>query len=101
MIRLIHAGLFAFTLTASAMAADTAVKLTADDLLRLARPSAGECYARQASGQRHRRSQATLCLAFGPRSGDRTSPRAGRRLLRGQQPGALGAVGRRPFGGGS
>jgi hypothetical protein len=45
MKELLFAGLFAFTLTASALAADTAVKLTADDLLRLARPSAGECYA--------------------------------------------------------
>jgi hypothetical protein len=45
MIRLIFVGLFAFTLTVSAQGADTAAKLTADDLLRLARPSAGECYA--------------------------------------------------------
>jgi hypothetical protein len=45
MIRLIYPGWFVFTLSASALAADTAVKLTTDDLLRLARPSAGECYA--------------------------------------------------------
>ncbi|MCL4207281.1 MAG: hypothetical protein KJ000_32770 [Pirellulaceae bacterium] len=45
MRELLFAGLFALTLTTSALAADTAVKLTADDLLRLARPSAGECYA--------------------------------------------------------
>jgi hypothetical protein len=44
MNNLIDACLFAFTLTTSALAADLATKLTADDLLRLARPSAGECY---------------------------------------------------------
>ena len=44
MKELLFAGLFVSALTASALAADTAVKLTADDLLCLARPSAGECY---------------------------------------------------------
>lgn len=37
--------LFAFTLTTSVLAASAETKLTADDLLRLARASAGECYA--------------------------------------------------------
>jgi hypothetical protein len=44
MVRFFFAVLFAFTLTTSALSADTAIRLTADDLLRLARPSAGECY---------------------------------------------------------